>query len=159
MTRLVHDCIRFLVTTNQTSETQISATPVQNVLCAISSKIRFTTSSWSAASLARLSRRFVASSNGSATYCWKELQPETLPQAGPPFSPSRCRATSLRVRATGALGNTLHAWREEIACMWRFTRKNGITEGFHTKMEVLQRQAYGFDNFQSYRLRVKVMCS
>jgi transposase len=57
------------------------------------------------------------------------------------------------------LGNTLHAWREEIACMWRFTRNNGITEGFHTKMEVLQRQAFGFRNFQNYRLRVKVMCS
>ena len=58
-----------------------------------------------------------------------------------------------------ALGNTLYAWREEIATMWRFTRNNGITEGFHTKMEVLQRQAYGFRNFQNYRLRVKVMCS
>jgi transposase len=57
------------------------------------------------------------------------------------------------------LGDTLHSWREEIACMWRFTRNNGITEGFHTKMEVLQRQAYGFRNFQNYRLRVKVMCS
>lgn len=58
-----------------------------------------------------------------------------------------------------ALGHTLYAWREEIATMWRFTRNNGITEGFHTKMEVLQRQAYGFRNFQNYRLRVKVMCS
>jgi transposase len=58
-----------------------------------------------------------------------------------------------------ALGNTLFAWREEIATMWRFTRNNGITEGFHTKMEVLQRQAYGFRNFNNYRLRVKVMCS
>jgi len=58
-----------------------------------------------------------------------------------------------------ALGNTLHAWREEIATMWRFTRNNGITEGFHTKMEVLQRQAYGFRNFNNYRMRVKVMCS
>ena len=57
------------------------------------------------------------------------------------------------------LGNTLHSWRQEIACMWRFTRNNGITEGFHTKMEVLQRQAYGFRNFQTYRLRVKVLCS
>ena len=56
-------------------------------------------------------------------------------------------------------GNTLHSWREEIATMWRFTRNNGITEGFHTKMEVLQRQAYGFRNFNNYRLRVKVMCS
>ena len=58
-----------------------------------------------------------------------------------------------------ALGNTLYAWREEIATIWRFTRNNGITEGFHTKMEVLQRQAYGFRNFQNYSLRVRVMCS
>ena len=50
------------------------------------------------------------------------------------------------------LGNTLHSWREEIATMWRFTRNNGITEGFHTKMEVLQRQAYGIRNFNNYRL-------
>ena len=56
-------------------------------------------------------------------------------------------------------GNTLHSLRDEIATMWRFTRNNGITEGFHTKMEVLQRQAYGFRNFNNYRLRVKVLCS
>ena len=42
------------------------------------------------------------------------------------------------------LGETLTSWAQEIALMWRFTRNNGITEGFHTKMEVLQRQAYGF---------------
>ena len=57
------------------------------------------------------------------------------------------------------LGETLQSWSTEIATMWRFTRNNAITEGFHTKMEVLQRQAYGFRNFQNYRLRVKVMCS
>jgi transposase len=57
------------------------------------------------------------------------------------------------------LGQTLQSWSQEIVAMWRFTRNNGITEGFHTKMEVLQRQAYGFRNFQNYRLRVKVMCS
>jgi transposase len=61
-----------------------------------------------------------------------------------------------------ALGDTLNAWTEEIACMWCFTKNNGITERFHTKMEVLQRQAYqayGFRNFNNYRLRVKVLCS
>jgi transposase len=58
-----------------------------------------------------------------------------------------------------ALGETLASWQEEIATMWRFTRNNGITEGFHNKMETLTRQAYGFRNFQNYRLRVKVMCS
>jgi transposase len=57
------------------------------------------------------------------------------------------------------LGDTLHSWSEEIARMWRFTRSNGITEGFHNKMETLSRQAYGFRNFENYRLRVKVLCS
>jgi hypothetical protein len=42
--------------------------------------------------------------------------------------------------------------------MWRFTRSNGITEGFHNKMETINRQAYGFRNFQNYRLRVQVLC-
>jgi transposase len=57
------------------------------------------------------------------------------------------------------LGETLASWATEITAMWRFTRNNGIPEGFHTKMEVLQRQAYGFPNFENYRLRVKVLCS
>ncbi len=57
------------------------------------------------------------------------------------------------------LGDTLHNWQQEIATMWRFTKNNGITEGFHTKMEALQRQAYGFRNFSNYRRRVKVLCS
>lgn len=57
------------------------------------------------------------------------------------------------------LGQTLTSWATEVAMMWRFTRNNGITEGFHTKMEVIQRQAYGFRNFKAYRLRVRIMCS
>ena len=57
------------------------------------------------------------------------------------------------------LGQTLSSWSEEIVAMWRFTRNNGITEGFHNKMELINRQAYGFRNFQNYRLRVKVLCS
>jgi hypothetical protein len=35
------------------------------------------------------------------------------------------------------LGETLDSWKEEIATMWRFTRNNGITEGFHNKMETM----------------------
>jgi transposase len=57
------------------------------------------------------------------------------------------------------LAQTLHEWAEEIATMWRFTKNNGITEGFHNKMENLKRQAYGFRNFENYRLRVRVLCS
>lgn len=61
--------------------------------------------------------------------------------------------------ALRTLGETLDNWQQEIARMWRFSRSNGITEGFHNRMEVLQRQAYGFRNFKNYRLRVVVMCS
>jgi transposase len=57
------------------------------------------------------------------------------------------------------LGQTLHSWTQEIAAMWRFTRHNAITEGSHNKMELISRQAYGFRNFENYRLRVKVLCS
>ena len=84
---------------------------------------------------------------------------------------ARCRKLAQRLVADVAelrccglaplvvLGDTLHSWRDEIATLWRYTRNNGITEGFHTKLKVLQRQAYGFCNFQNYRLRVKVMRS
>lgn len=57
------------------------------------------------------------------------------------------------------LGKTLYQWHEEIVRMWRFTKNNGITEGFHRKMKLIQRRAYGFRNFDNYRLRVRVLCS
>jgi transposase len=56
------------------------------------------------------------------------------------------------------LGETMDSWKDEIARMWRFTKNNGITEGFHTKMEMISRRAFGFRNFENYRLRVKVLC-
>lgn len=56
------------------------------------------------------------------------------------------------------LGKTLYRWREEIVRMWRFTKNNGITEGFYRKMKLIQRRAYGFRNFENYRLRVRVLC-
>ncbi len=60
--------------------------------------------------------------------------------------------------ALATLAGTLESWHEEIACMWRFPRNNGITEGFHRKMKLIQRRAYGFRNFENYRLRVIAQC-
>ncbi len=57
-----------------------------------------------------------------------------------------------------ALAATLKSWLEPIVRMWRFTKSNGITEGFHTKMEMLSRRAYGFRNFENYRMRVLAQC-
>lgn len=56
------------------------------------------------------------------------------------------------------LAQTLSAWREPLAAMWRFTKNNGITEGFHRKFKLIQRRAYGFKNFSNYRLRVIAQC-
>lgn len=57
-----------------------------------------------------------------------------------------------------ALAGTLRSWAEPLARMWRFTKNNGITEGFHRKMKLIQRRAYGFRNFNNYRLRVVAHC-
>jgi transposase len=62
------------------------------------------------------------------------------------------------LEAARTLAKTLSEWTEEIACMWRFTRNNAITEGFHRKMKLIQRRAYGFSSFQNYRLRVIAQC-
>jgi transposase len=57
-----------------------------------------------------------------------------------------------------AFGQTLKSWLEPIVRMWRFTKNNGITEGLHTKMEMISRRAFGFRNFKNYRLRVIALC-
>ena len=57
------------------------------------------------------------------------------------------------------LGKSFTSWLDAIACMFRYYRSNGIVEGFHRKMKLIQRRAYGFRNFENYRLRVRVMCS
>lgn len=61
-------------------------------------------------------------------------------------------------QALAKLGRTFYLWRDEIVRMWRFSKNNGITEGFHRKMKLIQRRAYGFKNFENYRLRVRVLC-
>lgn len=69
---------------------------------------------------------------------------------------AKLKATTLESLQT--LGQTLERWQEEIGRMLRFSRSNGITEGFHNKMEMISRRAFGFRNFQNYRLRVLAHC-
>lgn len=69
---------------------------------------------------------------------------------------NQLRQTTLEPLQT--LGDTLDKWKEEIGRMLRFSRSNAITEGFHTKMEMLSRRAFGFRNFSNYRLRVLAHC-
>ena len=60
--------------------------------------------------------------------------------------------------ALNTLAKTLQSWLEPLARMWRFAKNNGITEGFHRKMKLIQRRAYGFRSFHNYRLRVIAQC-
>jgi transposase len=69
---------------------------------------------------------------------------------------STLRESGLEAALT--LAKTLSDWTQEIVRMWRFTRNNGITEGFHRKMKLIQRRAYGFRSFSNYRLRVIAQC-
>lgn len=61
-------------------------------------------------------------------------------------------------RPLQALSKSLKAWLNPIARMFRYDRSNGVVEGFHRKMKLIQRRAYGFRNFENYRMRVKVLC-
>ena len=68
---------------------------------------------------------------------------------------------SMRYEASiefGKFAETISEWFAPIIRMWRFTKNNGITEGFHRKMKLIQRRAYGYRNFENYRLRVLVEC-
>jgi transposase len=56
------------------------------------------------------------------------------------------------------LAKSMEKWQEEIVRMWRFTKSNGTTEGFHRKMKLIQRLAFGFKNFENYRMRVRLLC-
>ena len=95
---------------------------------------------------------------------WALLRPAGL---NPPACRQRIPEFLARIRqrkeatfvSLVSLGETMEAWQDEIARMWRFTKNNGITEGFHTKMEMISRRAFGFRNFQNYRLRVRVLCA
>ena len=56
------------------------------------------------------------------------------------------------------LAKTLTSWLEPIVMMLRTNKSNGPTEGFHNKMEMMSRRAYGFTNFENYRMRVMTHC-
>lgn len=56
------------------------------------------------------------------------------------------------------LAQSLQRWTEPIVLMWRFSKNNAITEGFHRKMKLIKRRAYGSKNFNNYRLRVIAQC-
>ena len=82
----------------------------------------------------------------------KTLRKESVIQRLPEWLSMTAELKACPLEAMTTLGNTLESWSEEIIRMWRFTRSNGITEGFYRKIKLIQRRAYGFRNFENYSL-------
>src|SRR5581483_1194731 len=75
------------------------------------------------------------------------------------WPPLLARRVPVAAGAPAATGNSVKPCtpgQRRSPPLWRFTRNNGITEELHTRTELVQRQAYGVQN---YRLRARVMGS
>ncbi len=83
------------------------------------------------------------------------------------FNQSADRATAeqglnewlARVEASGlkalqAFTRTLSNWRERILNYFEGRHSNGFAEGINLKVKLLQRRAYGYRNFESFRLHI-----
>ncbi len=57
-----------------------------------------------------------------------------------------------------SLRKTLMKWRQEILNYFRTKITNGKTEGYNRKAKLIQRKAYGYRNFENYRLRLIYDC-
>lgn len=55
--------------------------------------------------------------------------------------------------------STFHQWAKYIKNSFQTNLTNGITEGFNNKIKVIKRIAYGFRNFENFRLRILLACS
>ncbi len=54
--------------------------------------------------------------------------------------------------ALKSLAKTLESWQEEIVRMWRYSRTNSITEGVNRVLQGINMKAYGYRNFEMFRL-------
>lgn len=57
-----------------------------------------------------------------------------------------------------SLRRTLVKWRKEILNYFRTGITNGKTEGYNRKAKLIQRKAYGYRNFENYRLKLIYDC-
>lgn len=57
------------------------------------------------------------------------------------------------------LRRTLMRWRQEILNYFKTGLTNGRTEGFNNRAKLIKRRAYGYKNFNNYRLRLLNACN
>lgn len=67
-------------------------------------------------------------------------------------------AESCKMKAFEPHLKTFHEWAKYIKNSFKTNLSNGITEGFNNKIKVIKRIAYGFRNFENFRLRILLAC-
>ncbi len=63
-----------------------------------------------------------------------------------------------KIKELQTLRKTLMKWRNEILNYFKTNLTNGMTEGYNRKAKLIQRNAYGFRNFENYRLKLLYHC-
>jgi len=63
-----------------------------------------------------------------------------------------------KTKEVQSLRKTLMKWSTEILNYFRTKITNGKTEGYNRKAKLIQRQAYGYRNFENYRLKLIYDC-
>lgn len=66
---------------------------------------------------------------------------------------------SSKIKEIQTLRKTLIKWREEILAYFFTGLTNGRTEGFNNLAKLVQRRAFGYKNFNNYRLRLLNACA
>ena len=105
-----------------------------------------------------------------AVSAWLSWGGRMRPASGPRTGPAACDAErsegrSGALRCTGAWFACFHSVRIAPTRSLSLAERanplaNGITEGFHNKMEMISRRAFGFRNFgKTPRLRVRALCA
>lgn len=69
------------------------------------------------------------------------------------------RMASSQIPEVQTLRKTLMKWREEILNYFINQLTNGMTEGFNNIAKLVQRRAFGYRNFNNYRLRLLSACA
>ena len=68
------------------------------------------------------------------------------------------QALALGNRYINTFVDTLHRWRQYILAFFQHRTTNGIVEGINNLIKAIKRRAYGFRNFDHFRLRVLCEC-
>jgi transposase len=68
------------------------------------------------------------------------------------------QASLSKLKPIKTLGETLTKWKTEILNYFTTKLTNARTEGFNNLAKLVQRRAFGFKNFENYRLRLLYAC-